>query len=64
MTYDLLTNDQVAERVGLAYDTLYSYRRRKSFPEPDTYFGRTPLWKIETVDKWLESRKRSKVQVQ
>ena len=39
-----LTNEQVSELLGLKYSTLYTYRKRNTLPEPDTYIGRTPVW--------------------
>lgn len=56
MVKDFLTNDEVAELTGLKYDTLYTYRRRNIFPEPDIYIGRTPVWSRATIEKWLKDR--------
>ncbi len=56
MVKDFLTNDEVAELTGLKYDTLYTYRRRNIFPEPDIYIGRTPVWSRATIEKWLKNR--------
>ena len=52
--------DAFAERVGLQPETLRSYRKKAvdRFPEPDTMFGRTPVWRVSKVDAWARSRRR------
>jgi len=58
-----LTNDQVSELLGLKYSTLYTYRRRNTLPEPDTYIGRTPVWKKKTIEEWNQNRKESEIEL-
>ena len=58
-----LTNDQVSELLGLKYSTLYTYRRRNTLPPPDTYIGRTPVWKKKTIEEWNQNRKESEIEL-
>ena len=51
----LLTQTEVAELLGLSRKTLSSYKSRKRMPEPDVQYGRTPLWKIETITNWRKA---------
>lgn len=50
-----LTLTEVAERLGLSTSTLTSYRARGRMPAPDMQYGRTPLWKPETIRRWRPS---------
>lgn len=58
-----LTNDQVSELLGLKYSTLYTYRKRNTLPEPDTYIGRTPVWNRKTIEEWQLNRKQSEIEL-
>lgn len=55
---NLLTLSQVAERLGLTMGTVSAYRSRGKMPEPDLQYGRTPLWKPETITAWRSSQTR------
>jgi predicted DNA-binding transcriptional regulator AlpA len=57
---DWLTTKEVSEKSGLTRDTLKTYLSNKSMPEPDHYFSRTPVWKEETIDTWINTRRRLK----
>ena len=58
----------VAEHLDLAETTVRNYhqmaqRRRREgaprpgdFPEPDLHFGRSPVWKVSTVNRWKAHR--------
>lgn len=64
----LLTLSDVAEQLGLEYKTIRNYhqvaekRRRDGgvrpgdFPPPDGVFGKSPVWKQSTVDRWVRRR--------
>jgi predicted DNA-binding transcriptional regulator AlpA len=52
----LLTYDNIADKVGLHKETIRKYRQREVFPEPHTYFNRTPVWTEEQVNAWIEAR--------
>lgn len=53
---DWLTSRDIAEQTGLKLDTIYTYRQRKTLPDPDYTIGRTPLWKQQTIDEWNSQR--------
>jgi hypothetical protein len=68
MGKDYLDYKGVAERTGISVGTLRSYlavaRANRAngtptdsdMPEPDDMFGRTPVWKPRTIDRWLKRR--------
>jgi hypothetical protein len=45
------TADDVAEHWGVTEQTIRTYRSRNrgELPEPDKVFGRSPVWKPETI---------------
>ena len=49
---DWLTTTDIAYQTGLKIDTIYTYRKRNTLPEPDHMIGNRPLWKQETIDEW------------
>jgi predicted DNA-binding transcriptional regulator AlpA len=53
---DWLTNTDIAKLTGLKIETLHTYRSRNTLPEPDKYMGRTPVWKLETIQSWVLDR--------
>lgn len=53
---DYLTSKQVAEAAGIRRGTWTSYVRREQVPPADQQYGRTKLWKPETVVEWLQRR--------
>jgi predicted DNA-binding transcriptional regulator AlpA len=53
---DWLTSKEIAEQTGLKIDTIYTYRQRKTLPDPDHMIGRVPVWKQETIDEWNTHR--------
>jgi len=56
---NLLTLTQVAEQLGLSMGTVSAYRSRGRMPEPDLQYGRTPLWKPETIRAWRAGQTRA-----
>ena len=52
MTTAYLSRAEVAERIGVAPDTLSRYR----LPEPDATIGKVRGWLPATVDAWHASR--------
>lgn len=58
----------IAERMGVSVPVLRKYlaisrRNRENgtpsfsdMPEPDHMFGRTPVWKPTTIDRWIKRR--------
>ena len=55
----LLTLTQVAETIGVSMGTVSAYRSRGKMPAPDLQYGRTPLWKPETINAWRASQTRA-----
>jgi hypothetical protein len=41
---DWLTTTDIAQQTGLKIDTIYTYRKRNTLPEPDHMIGNRPLW--------------------
>lgn len=68
MADEWLTYQDIAERMGVTVGVLRKYlatsrRNREAgtpsfsdMPEPDKMFGRTPVWRPGTVDRWLRRR--------
>jgi len=57
---DWLTRTDIANLTGLKIDTIDKYQRRNTLPEPEQYIGRTPVWKKQTIDKWIAFRKKNR----
>lgn len=53
---ELVTARGVAERTGYPYQQLWTYLKRGTLPQADYKVENKPLWKKETIDKWLEER--------
>lgn len=51
-----LTTAEVAERAGVSVKTVHRYLYRGNMPPADERIGRSPVWKEETITKWLEAR--------
>jgi len=47
-----LTSKQVAELLGISPKTISAYKARNQMPDPDKEYGRTPLWRLSTIEKW------------
>lgn len=57
-----LTTKDIAERTGLSPHTIknYIHRNLNGIPQPEQYFSRTPVWSEETIQNWVDSRRRLK----
>lgn len=63
-----LTIADVAERAGVGYESMRTYHQRAAknrragivkqgdLPLPDETFGRSPVWKPATIERWLNER--------
>ncbi len=51
-----LTAEQLAERLGIKRGSVHRYRVRGALPPADEKVGRTPLWKVETIEAWEATR--------
>jgi predicted DNA-binding transcriptional regulator AlpA len=57
VTAEYLDLAGVADRLGLAYQSVRSYRSQDStFPAPDIVLGQSPGWLPETIDAWVARR--------
>jgi len=54
------TATEVAQELGLSPSTVTAYRARGKMPAPDMQYGRTPLWKPETIKAWRSASPRVK----
>lgn len=52
MSESYMTATEVAQSLGLSPSTITAYRARGRMPAPDVQYGRTPLWKAETISQW------------
>jgi predicted DNA-binding transcriptional regulator AlpA len=46
--------DEVAESIGISRRALERERAAGRFPRPDLTVGRMPLWRPETIRRWIE----------
>jgi hypothetical protein len=46
--------DELAFALGVSRRAIERERSAGHFPEPDLHIGRMPLWRVETVRRWLE----------
>ncbi len=58
-----LTSTDIATLTGLKVETIYTYRKRSTLPEPDRYMGRTPIWKQETITEW-QSKRANQIEIE
>jgi hypothetical protein len=64
----LMTLGQIAERLGVGQNSVRTYHARAGanrrdgvstsgdLPAPDFIAGRSPLWKTETIEAWINLR--------
>lgn len=52
----LMDSRRVAERLGVKIGTIQAYRARGLMPGPDDWFGRSPVWRADTIEAWIASR--------
>lgn len=64
----LLTLADIADRIGVGVESIRVYHQRATknrrdghprpgdLPEPDAVFGRSPVWRSSTVDRWVDRR--------
>jgi predicted site-specific integrase-resolvase len=56
---NMLTLTEVADHLGLSVGTVSAYRTRGKMPKPDLQYGRTPLWKLQTIKTWRAAQVRA-----
>lgn len=55
-TDSLLDVEAVAHKIQVKPSTIRSYHKRGQMPKADKYFGRSPVWKDDTIRQWIERR--------
>ena len=55
----LLTNKQVAEKLGMSVSNLYAKMKRGEFPRPLRFGVKMRRWKESTVDEWVDALPKS-----
>lgn len=55
----LLKMSHIADLAGVSMNTAQAWRKRGVFPEPDVHESRHPLWRKQTVVRWLERTGRT-----
>ncbi len=53
---NLLDVQAIANRLVVKPETVRWYHKKGQMPKADMYFGRTPVWKSETIDEWVSRR--------
>ena len=46
--------DAIAKALGISRRTLERERSAGRFPPPDLHIGKMPLWRPETIRRWVE----------
>jgi predicted DNA-binding transcriptional regulator AlpA len=46
--------DELADSFGISRRTLERERSAGRFPKPDLLIGKMPLWRPETIDRWID----------
>ena len=54
----LLSRRDIADLMGLNVETIKYHRAGGSMPDPDYVVDRKPLWRRETIDQWIATRKK------
>jgi predicted DNA-binding transcriptional regulator AlpA len=49
--------DEVADSLGMSRRAIERERSAGRFPAADLHVGKAPLWRIETIRDWLDSKK-------
>jgi predicted DNA-binding transcriptional regulator AlpA len=49
--------DEVADSLGMSRRAIERERSAGRFPAADLHIGKAPLWRVETIRDWLDSKK-------
>lgn len=52
----MLDSKAVAEKIGVKVDSIHWYHKKKMMPAADEFYGRSPVWKEETINEWISTR--------
>lgn len=56
----LLSNSQVAERLGITRQNMPNKRKTKGFPEPVLTVDKFPMWLAEDIERYAAEREAKK----
>jgi predicted DNA-binding transcriptional regulator AlpA len=54
----LLSRRDVAELMGLNVETIKYHRAAGTMPDPDYIVDQKPLWRRETIERWIAIRRK------
>ena len=54
----LLSRRDVAKLLGLNVETIKYHRAGGTMPDPDLVIDQKPLWRRDTIDEWIATRKK------
>ena len=54
----LLSRRDVAELLGLNVETIKYHRATGGMPAPDYIVDQKPLWRRDTIDQWIATRRK------
>ena len=54
----LLSRRDVAELMGLNVETIKYHRAAGTMPDPDYVIDQKPLWRRDTIERWIASRRK------
>ena len=52
----LLSRRDVAKLLGLNVETIKYHRAGGTMPDPDLVIDQKPLWRRDTIERWIASR--------
>lgn len=55
---DLVSQPDIAERLGVTTNTVHVWRQRYEFPTPEWTVGQSPLWRWEIIEEWARETGR------
>lgn len=53
---NMMTLSDIAEDLGVKYETAVVYHSRGTLPAADEHVGHSPLWKRTTYTRWKNNR--------
>jgi predicted DNA-binding transcriptional regulator AlpA len=55
MAEQLVGQAQIAERLGVARNTVWRWTRREGFPPPEVRVSGVPMWRWGAVEDWAKA---------
>lgn len=60
----LYNKTQTCGYISIDDRTLDRWVKSKAFPKPDLYLGRSPRWRLSTINTYLEQKKQERQEKQ